>query len=42
MKGQKTISRKNRNVRNNLVKFADNLAINYFIAPQEPQRFDEK
>ena len=42
MKGKKAISRVGRNVRNNLVKFADNLHFSYFKAPQKPQRFDEK
>jgi len=40
MKGKK--SRVDRNIRNNLVKFADNLPFSYFKAPQKQQRFDEK
>jgi len=42
MKDKKTISRVDRNIRNNLVKFADNLPFSYFKAPQNQQRFDEK
>jgi len=42
MKGKKTISRVDRNIRNNLVKFAHNLPLSYFKAPQKQQRFDEK
>ena len=42
MKGKKTISRVDRNIRNNLVKFADNLPLSYFKAPQKQQRLDEK
>jgi len=42
MKGNKTISRVDRNIRNNLVKFADNLPFSYFEAPQKQQHFDEK
>jgi len=30
MKGEKTISREVKNIRNNLVKFADNLPFGYF------------
>jgi len=41
MKGEKTVSRVNRNIRNNQVKFADNLPFGYFKAPQKQQRFDE-
>jgi len=42
MKDKRTISRVDRNIRQNLVKFADNLPFSYFIAPQKQQRFDEK
>jgi len=42
IKGKKTISRVDRNVRNNLVEFAANLPLSYFKAPQKLQRFDEK
>jgi len=42
MKGAKTISRVERNIRSNLVKFADNLPFSYFKAPPKQQRFDEK
>jgi len=42
MKGKNTISRVDRNIRNNLVKFADNVPFGYFKAPQKRQRFDEK
>jgi len=33
MKGKKTISRVDRNIRNKLVKFPDNLPFSYFNAP---------
>jgi len=42
MKGNKTISRVDRNIRNDLVKLDDNLPFSYFKAPQKQQRFDEK
>jgi len=42
MKGEKTISRVERNIRNNLVKFANDLPFSYFEAPQKQQPFDEK
>jgi len=44
MKGEKTISRVDRNIKNNLVKFSDNLQLpfSYLKAPQKQQRFDEK
>ena len=42
MKGKKTISRVGRNIRNNLVKFADNLPFSYYKASQKQQRFDGK
>jgi len=42
MKGKKTNSRVDRNIRNNLVKFADYLPFSHFKAPQKQQRFDEK
>ena len=42
MKGKKTISRVDRNTRDNLVNFADNLPFSYYRAPQKQQRFDEK
>jgi len=38
MKGEKTFLLEYRN----LVKFADNLPLSYFKAPQKQQRFDEK
>jgi len=39
---KKTISHVDRNIRNNLIKFADNLPFGYSKAPQKQQRFDEK
>jgi len=42
MKGNKTILSVDRNVKNNLVKFADNLPFINFKVPQKQQRFDEK
>jgi len=42
MKEQKTISREDERIRNNLVCFADNLPFKYFKAPQKLHRFDEK
>jgi len=42
VKGEKTISRVDGNIKNNLVKFADNLSFSYFKAPQKQQRFDEE
>jgi len=42
MKGKKTLSRDDRNFRNSLVTFADNLQFICFKAPQKQQRFDEK
>jgi len=39
---KKAISRKNRYIGNNLVKFAGNLPFSYFKAPQKQHRFDEK
>jgi len=42
MKGETTISREDRNARNNLLKFTDNLPFSYFKAPQKQQRFDGK
>ena len=35
MKGKKSIPRVDRNIRNNLVKFADNLPFRYFKSPQK-------
>ena len=41
--GKNTISREDRNITNSLVKFADNLPLDYFIiAPQKQEHFDEK
>jgi len=40
--GEKTISREDRNVKNNPVKFADNLLLDYFKGPQKQLRCDEK
>jgi len=37
MKGEKAISRQNRNIWNNLAKFADNLPFSYLKAPQKQQ-----
>ena len=42
MNAKKKISRVYRNIRNNLVMFADNLPFGYFKAPQTQQRFDGK
>jgi len=42
MKEKKTISRKDRNIRNNLVQFADNLPFSYLKAPRKQKRLDEK
>jgi len=42
MEGEQTISREDRNIRNNLVKFADNIPFSYFKAPKKQQRFDGK
>jgi len=42
MKGEKIISRVDKNIWNSLVKFADNLPFSYFKAPQKQQRFDQK
>ena len=33
----KTVSHKDMNVRNSMVKFVDNLPFRYFIAPQKEQ-----
>jgi len=41
-RGGKTTSIEDRNIRNNLVKFANNLPFRYFKAPQKQQRFDGK
>ena len=40
--GKKTISREDRNIRNNLVKFADNLPFSYLKAPKKQHSFHEK
>jgi len=40
MKGGKSFTREDENIRNNPMKFADNLLFSYFEAPQKQQRFD--
>jgi len=42
MKGEKTHSHENRNIRDDPVKFADNLPFSYLEAPQKQQDFNEK
>jgi len=42
MKEKKNISCKYRNIRNNLVKFADNLEVSHFKASQKHQHLEKK
>jgi len=42
MKGKKLFKCEDRNIRINLVKFADNLPFSYFKALKKQQRFDGK